>query len=713
MKNKLLCFLLLISGFASAQIVTIPDAVFKNWLLSADVENGKARDEDNNAMVIDTNGDNEIQQSEALLVWRLDINGAGISDATGLEYFINLRYFNCSSNPVLTTLDMTPNINLEIFNCDDNTGLEFLSFAGLSNLENVFITGTNLDTVDFTGVTAIENLTLNDVPVTNLDFSEMVNLSQIGLYNTNLININLSNSSLLAELRCIDNLLLETINIKNGSTFIPGFDSEISYNPNLNFICVDEGEESMADFVVILGNDPFYSTYCSFTPGGNYNTITGAMIFDADGNGCDMLDPLHHFVKVEINDGTTTGATFTNSSSDYIFYTGAGDFTLTPQFENNWFTADPVTATVNFPNTNNNIETRNFCITSDGDHPDVEVIMVPILAARPGFDAVYKVVYRNKGNQVLSGSVSCGWDYTVLTGITITPLPDAITPGIYTWNYSNLLPFEDREILMTLHVNSSTDTPAVNVGDTLPFTANVVSGAGTDETPDDNNFVLDQIVISSLDPNNIVCIQGESVPETYIGDYLHYVVNFENVGTAPATFVVVEHEINTADFDVSSLQVLNSSHEAVVRVRGNRVEYIFNDINLNALDHGNILFKLKSLSTLGPDDSVANKVNIYFDYNYPLETNDAETTFSTLSRGDFEKDNSVRVYPNPAHDNVTIEAAGNIQSVALYDIQGRVLQVNMMNDKMGILDISARQSGMYFVKVTTDEGVKVEKVIKK
>ena len=60
-------------------------------------------------------------------------------------------------------------------------------------------------------------------------------------------------------------------------------------------------------------------------------------------------------------------------------------------------------------------------ITSDGSKsrvtfcsPDVEVVVLPTVPARPGFDAKYKISCRNKGNQVENGSVSLTFEDTVL-----------------------------------------------------------------------------------------------------------------------------------------------------------------------------------------------------------------------------------------------------------------------------------------------------------
>jgi hypothetical protein len=197
-----------------------------------------------------------------------------------------------------------------------------------------------------------------------------------------------------------------------------------------------------------------------------------------------------------------------------------------------------------------------------------------------------------------------------------------------------------------------------------------------------------------------------------IGEYLHYVINFENTGNAPANSVVIVTEINPADFDISTLQMLNSSHIVEVRVNGNIIEFIFENANLAAADHGNILFKLKSRTNLMAGDSVMNSASVYFDYNMPVVTNNAVTVFGALSTGNFEMDASVKVYPNPSNGIVNITAESNVESIELYDIQGRLLQTATAKNTIAKLDISQRASGMYFIKVTTEEGVKVEKIVK-
>ena len=461
------------------------------------------------------------------------------------------------------------------------------------------------------------------------------------------------------------------------------------------------------------------NSYCTFTPGGNYNTISGTTIFDADQNGCDITDEVNPFIRLDIFDGTETGSTVTNIDGGYSYYTNAGNYTINPNVENpTWFDFSPPSANFNFPDNNNNLSTQDFCIQAVGIHSDIEVVLIPIDFARPGFNATYKIVYKNKGNQMHSGAVSLNFDDSRIDFVSAVPATNAVSLNTLTWNFTNLMPFENRSVFLTMNVNAPTETPAVNIGDILNFTASITPVAA-DELPLDNTFSYNQIVVGAYDPNDITCVEGDSVDASEIGDYLHYVVNFENTGNAAAENVVVRLDINPAEFDISSLQLMNASHEVMAQIRNNVIEFRFANINLapRAGDppvggHGSILFKMKSQSSLNAGSVVTNKAGIYFDYNFPIQTNDAETTFALLSKGDFTKDDSVKVYPNPAKDVVRIDCDTEIQSVELYDIQGRVLEINTENKKNTQLDLSAKSKGVYFLSIQTKKGKNVQKVIK-
>ena len=283
--------------------------------------------------------------------------------------------------------------------------------------------------------------------------------------------------------------------------------------------------------------------------------------------------------------------------------------------------------------------------------------------------------------------------------------------GTLTWDYANLLPFESRSILVTMHVNSPVDANPVNIGDVLTLTAIVLPQAG-DENVSDNTFQYNQSVVGSFDPNDVTCIEGNLVSPIEIGDYLHYIINFENTGTADAENIVVKDVIDTTQFDVNSLQILNSSSPITAKITGNVAEFIFPNINLHSGGHGNILIKVKSKYTLVQGDTVSKQANIYFDYNAPVETNLENTTFQTLSNSNHDLDASITVYPNPTKGNVNINCNNTIESVQLYDAQGRLLETDLINQTNTVIDISSKSNGVYFLKVLSDKGILVQKIVK-
>ncbi|MBN8641886.1 MAG: T9SS type A sorting domain-containing protein [Flavobacteriales bacterium] len=682
----------------------------------------------------------------------------------------NLLYLDVRGNNLLTSVNVSGLTNLITLLVNQNPQLISINASNCSSLQGLTLTNGNLSTLNISGCTSLLDLLLDNNNLTSLDVSGLVNLTYINCNYNQISNLNVTGCvsleyidldyNLLTELNVISlpsllaieakyNLIsvlnlvdlpnlaflyieenptpfidvsnlpslydfnfgsvftpIEWLNMKNGSHTSLGL---VGPGLTIHNTCCDESELVYFTDVFTLTNPP--TTYCTFTPGPNYNTITGTVTFDQNSDGCDSNDLPMGFVKINMIDGSSTPrSTFSQVDGSFVFFTLAGNFTLTPQLENpSWFSFSPSSATVSF-STVNNTSTQNFCLTPVGIHNDVEVIIVPS-TARPGFDATYQIIYRNKGNQALSGTVEFTYEDDVLDYVSATQSPDVQNTGSLTWNFTNLLPFEVRSVTVTLNVNSPTETPAVNIGDELDFatTINPISG---DETPLDNVFGLKQVVVGSFDPNDKTCLEGSVVSTSKIGDYLHYNINFENTGTFPATFVVVKDMIDAAKFDVSTLQVLNASHPMETRVAGNKVEFIFDDINLGPNQHGNVVFKIKTKSTLVEGNTVTNNANIYFDYNFPIETNTTSTTFQTLSNGEFPTDYSVVIAPNPTKNNVNINCNNTIRSIQLFDVQGRILMTQLANNSQSIVDVSNYANGIYFVKVTTEIGALIERIIK-
>lgn len=343
--------------------------------------------------------------------------------------------------------------------------------------------------------------------------------------------------------------------------------------------------------------------------------------------------------------------------------------------------------------------------------------MLPLVPARPGFDAIYRVIYKNKGNVTQSGTVSLTFNDAVLDLVTSNPAATTQVLNNLSWDFINLLPFESKEITITLNVNSPVETPAVNNGDVLNYMVNINS-AETDDLPNDNIFNYNQTVVGSYDPNDKTCLEGNIMSPEKVGEYVHYMIRFENTGTFPAQNIVVKDMIDTAKFDVNSIVPIKGSHSFVTNITaGNKVEFIFENINLpfdDANNDGYIAFKIKTKPTLVVGDTFTNNASIYFDYNFPIVTNTASTTIQALSVQNFEFSNYFTVYPNPVNNTLNLSSKENIkvQSVSIYNTLGQLILVipNAQNTKS--IDVSSLTTGNYFIKINSDKGTSNTKFVK-
>jgi hypothetical protein len=76
--------------------------------------------------------------------------------------------------------------------------------------------------------------------------------------------------------------------------------------------------------------------------------------------------------------------------------------------------------------------------------------------------------------------------------------------------------------------------------------------------------------------------------------------------------------------------------------------------------------------------------------------------------------NNFALYPNPAHNNITIESSSlNINEEALiFNLQGQLLLQQPLLQNKSIIDISGFSNGMYFVKMKSKNGIVVKRFVK-
>ena len=445
-------------------------------------------------------------------------------------------------------------------------------------------------------------------------------------------------------------------------------------------------------------------------------TIQGNVRYDSNNNGCDASDINLPNQRITFTNGPNTGNLIADGTGFYSYYNvQVGSNSFIPIMENpSYFTITPPSASVTL-STTNNLFVQDFCVTANGIHNDLEVSTQPIIPARPGFNATYKIMYKNKGTSVQNGVINLNFDDGSMDLITATPVVNTQSTNSLNWNFSNLLPFETREIYVTMYIHSPTASPPVLVGYGLIFISTITGDE--DETPSNNTSTLNQTIVGSYDPNDKTCVEGTFLPITEVGNYLHYVIRFENTGTANAEFIVVKDVIDTTKFDISTLTPLSGSHSFTTRILNtNQVEFIFENINLpfdDANNDGYVAFKIKTKPTLTVGTNINNTANIYFDYNTPITTNTYTTNvYNPLSTSDFEFTNVFSLSPVPSKNTLTITTKQNVilSSINIYNTLGQLVQV--ITNPTETIDVSGLKTGSYFIKIVSDKGTASSKFIK-
>ncbi|HUM51745.1 MAG TPA: T9SS type A sorting domain-containing protein [Chitinophagales bacterium] len=657
-----------------AQIINIPDANFKAKLLEADTINYIAKDSLGHNMKIDINNDGEIQQSEALLVSKLVVSNSGIASMNGIEYFTNLIRLECENNQIST------------FNLNN-----------LSKLESVHANYNLIDTLIIPQQNTIRYFNMLEHNIEYLDLRMLK--SGIVLY--------------------VASPKLKSLYLKNGvrNTYNSGVDLNVRNSTNLKFVCVDQSDYSETYMGVAFYSglrNVLISYFCNSILDATITELYCITKIDFENNGCSIQDNNYPNLKIKLCNTTDTSYIISNYNGNYVSPIQTGTYTLTPQFTHAYFTVTPSSTTISLPDS---IPT-SFCITPNGTHHDVSVTVIPIRAARPGFsDAKYKIVLKNKGNQIESGTILFKYDENKQDYISATSTPNSIISGELTFAFSNLIPFETREITVTMRTNAPTDNPAVNAGDLLNVQVGATLDNGVrDEYIKDNFKNIKQTVVGSIDPNDKTCLEGKIATPDIIGDFVNYLIRFENTGTANAENVVVTDFIDLAKFDISTLELTSTSHSCkTVISNGNKVQFVFDNINLPFTDpnkYGYVAFKIKTKSTLVIGDSLKNTADIYFDYNLPIKTNTAATRIDNIILGTknvTNKEGRLSVYPNPSTGNFTVnfESKGNFPiTIKMMDLKGSVVfekNINHTEKSTVTIDEKNLSNGIYLININSQK----------
>jgi Leucine-rich repeat (LRR) protein len=298
MKSSLIFLFLLLSMFSYSQDLNIPDAVFLNKLISQGVDtNGDGIIQLSEAQAITTLDVNSLQSNEKiedmegiqfftnLTELRCHSNLITSLDVTSLT---SLEFLYCSNNQ-LNTLNIQGLSQLSTLWANNNH-LSSIDLTGLDSIWWIWVSNNNLNEIDLSGMNGLEAIWISENQLTQIDFTPTPNLFEIYISGNLITTLEVNHLSNLNNLYCENNLIEEIsissltnlntlyignnlieeidgsqnpefielhcqsnpnliyINMKNGA--ISTADPDMLYHgfnfynlPNLQFICMDPGEE--------------------------------------------------------------------------------------------------------------------------------------------------------------------------------------------------------------------------------------------------------------------------------------------------------------------------------------------------------------------------------------------------------------------------------------------------------------------------------------
>jgi Secretion system C-terminal sorting domain len=344
--------------------------------------------------------------------------------------------------------------------------------------------------------------------------------------------------------------------------------------------------------------------------------------------------------------------------------------------------------------------------------------------ARPGFNSLSTLSYKNIGTTVLNGNFVFTLD-PKQEFVKSTIQPFSQSDNVFTWKIDNLKPFEQKQIFV--EVKTKTDAPLRSF--VMSKVVSTIIGNDIDTT--DNSKMVMREVRGAYDPNDISVNKTNVLTKDKIQlNTLDYLVRFQNTGNSSASKVEIIDTL-IGKLNINTIEMLSSSHKYDMQIVDNInktddftiLKWTFDNINLpdsisnEKGSHGFISFRIKNNPTKMAllTDSIFNRAAIYFDFNAPVVTNIAKTLYSPLVSTTELTQLGLTVFPNPTSDILNIKTHNkdlNDIVIEIVNLSGQVLlqeKLKMVNPQINIQTLS---EGLYFLKVRTPNGIGIVKIFK-
>lgn len=340
-------------------------------------------------------------------------------------------------------------------------------------------------------------------------------------------------------------------------------------------------------------------------------------------------------------------------------------------------------------------------------------ISCPNWTVQPGGGGMLPISYHNYGIVPESDTITMVLD-PLLSFVSCNVPPTVINGQTLKWAYNNLAPGATNSFL--LHLGCSTSAVLGN------YTNSTLSIAplATDLDTSNNQVDLHQLISSSFDPNEKHVSPTNDIEA---GTLLHYNIHFQNTGNAPAVTVILRDTLDNG-VDPMTLEITGSSHPMNFSMSGNGIlNFYFYGIYLpdsgsnQEASNGWVSYNIRSKNNLTPGTYIYNRAGIYFDNNDVILTNTTENKIRIETSNPFISHNGYvyTIHPNPTKDkiNLTFKTSnGEKVDIQLITMDGKIVYEEKQISSGKSMDLSQYPTGIYQCKISTNNSVKIIKVIK-
>ena len=433
----------------------------------------------------------------------------------------------------------------------------------------------------------------------------------------------------------------------------------------------------------------------------DWGSLSGKVFDDANNNGTAEASELR-FANRLIQGQSENSYAFTNENGHYSLCEPLlqGDIALVevPQYYS--ISTNPVPFQFDMEGGS---ETANFILNSLGDFSDLTVHSVNSTSPpAPGFEHRIYYNFKNVGTVCIANS---DIDISLDTNLTFigSDLDGIVTStDALSYTLAEICPQEN----FIFYVDYLVDQTAV-LDSTI--TTNVsISFDGSDETPLNNSFVYEEIIMGSFDPNDKQ-VSNEFISPEFISESkkLDYTIRFMNTGTAAAQFVRIEDILPIDQLDMSTMEFVAASHPGYdLEFNTDTLSVLFDGIMLpdSGTDflgsQGFISFRIAPYSNMQVNESILNEASIFFDFNEPIITNTVSTTLLLPTAVEEIIKARFTIYPNPNKTGVVnIVAENNFTELRFYNVLGSLVKSQIVSGNRITTNVSDLDNGVYFIQL--------------